>query len=164
MTLMNRVIACLDVKDGRVVKGVGFVNLRDEGDPVVLAERYEAQGADESEVGKVKLVGGVSVGNLVEFALVTTTTRNRAAGAGVAVGARELSFHCLERACRWSPGDRYVIETRDSRNASKQGMVGCLIWRIALNKCSLPARRILIVPHSQSLPHIAGICHTHSEH
>ena len=47
MTLMNRVIACLDVKDGRVVKGVGFVNLRDEGDPVVLAESYEAQGADE---------------------------------------------------------------------------------------------------------------------
>ena len=47
MTLMNRVIACLDVKDGRVVKGVGFVNLRDEGDPVALAERYEAQGADE---------------------------------------------------------------------------------------------------------------------
>jgi len=47
MTLMNRVIACLDVKDGRVVKGVGFVNLRDEGDPVVLAERYETQGADE---------------------------------------------------------------------------------------------------------------------
>jgi cyclase len=41
------VIACLDVKDGRVVKGVGFVNLRDGGDPVVLAERYEAQGADE---------------------------------------------------------------------------------------------------------------------
>jgi hypothetical protein len=86
----------------------------------------QAQGADESEVGKVKLVGGVSVGNLVEFALVTTTTRNRAAGAGVAVGARELSFHCLERACRWSPGDRYVIETRDSRNASKQGTIGCL--------------------------------------
>jgi len=47
MTLTNRVIACLDVKDGRVVKGVGFVNLRDEGDPVELAERYEAQGADE---------------------------------------------------------------------------------------------------------------------
>jgi imidazole glycerol-phosphate synthase subunit HisF len=42
-----RVIPCLDVKDGRVVKGTGFVNLRDEGDPVVLAERYEGQGADE---------------------------------------------------------------------------------------------------------------------
>ena len=45
--LTNRVIACLDVRDGRVVKGTGFVNLRDAGDPVVLAERYEAQGADE---------------------------------------------------------------------------------------------------------------------
>ena len=45
--LTNRIIACLDVKDGRVVKGTSFVNLRDAGDPVVLAERYEAQGADE---------------------------------------------------------------------------------------------------------------------
>ena len=45
--LSRRVIACLDVKDGRVVKGTKFLNLRDSGDPVVLAERYEAQGADE---------------------------------------------------------------------------------------------------------------------
>jgi cyclase len=45
--LTNRIIACLDVMDGRVVKGTSFVNLRDAGDPVVLAERYEAQGADE---------------------------------------------------------------------------------------------------------------------
>jgi len=45
--LSHRVIACLDVKNGRVVKGTKFVNLRDSGDPVVLAERYEAQGADE---------------------------------------------------------------------------------------------------------------------
>jgi cyclase len=45
--LTQRVIACLDVKDGRVVKGTGFVNLRDAGDPIALAERYEAQGADE---------------------------------------------------------------------------------------------------------------------
>jgi cyclase len=45
--LTQRVIACLDVKDGRVVKGTGFVNLRDAGDPVALAERYEMQGADE---------------------------------------------------------------------------------------------------------------------
>lgn len=45
--LTHRVIACLDVKGGRVVKGTNFVKLRDSGDPVVLAERYEAQGADE---------------------------------------------------------------------------------------------------------------------
>jgi len=42
-----RVIPCLDVKDGRVVKGVNFANLRDAGDPVELAAAYGAQGADE---------------------------------------------------------------------------------------------------------------------
>ena len=42
-----RVIPCLDVKDGRVVKGVNFVNLRDAGDPVELAAAYDAAGADE---------------------------------------------------------------------------------------------------------------------
>ena len=47
MPLRPRVIACLDVKDGRVVKGTRFENLRDSGDPVELACRYEEQGADE---------------------------------------------------------------------------------------------------------------------
>src|SRR5216684_7568321 len=42
-----RVIPCLDVKDGRVVKGVNFVNLRDAGDPVAAAMAYDAAGADE---------------------------------------------------------------------------------------------------------------------
>jgi cyclase len=45
--LTRRVIVCLDVKGGRVVKGVQFVQLRDVGDPVELAARYEAEGADE---------------------------------------------------------------------------------------------------------------------
>ena len=45
--LCKRVIPCLDVKDGRVVKGVSFVELRDAGDPVESAVAYEAQGADE---------------------------------------------------------------------------------------------------------------------
>jgi imidazole glycerol-phosphate synthase subunit HisF len=43
----KRVIPCLDVDSGRVVKGVGFVDLRDAGDPVELASRYDAAGADE---------------------------------------------------------------------------------------------------------------------
>src|SRR5438477_3500946 len=43
----KRVIPCLDVDAGRVVKGVGFVDLRDAGDPVELAARYDAAGADE---------------------------------------------------------------------------------------------------------------------
>jgi cyclase len=45
--LAKRVIPCLDVKDGRVVKGIQFVNLRDAGDPVEAAMAYDAQGADE---------------------------------------------------------------------------------------------------------------------
>ena len=45
--LASRIIPCLDVKDGRVVKGVNFVGLRDAGDPVELAARYDADGADE---------------------------------------------------------------------------------------------------------------------
>lgn len=47
MSLAVRVIPCLDVADGRVVKGVNFLNLRDQGDPVELAAEYAAQGADE---------------------------------------------------------------------------------------------------------------------
>ena len=47
MTLAIRVIPCLDVHDGRVVKGVNFTNLRDAGDPVELAATYSAEGADE---------------------------------------------------------------------------------------------------------------------
>jgi cyclase len=42
-----RLIPCLDVTGGRVVKGVRFVDLTDEGDPVELAARYDAEGADE---------------------------------------------------------------------------------------------------------------------
>lgn len=45
--LRKRVIVCLDVQDGRVVKGVSFQGLRDVGNPVELAQRYEAEGADE---------------------------------------------------------------------------------------------------------------------
>jgi len=47
VTLAKRVIPCLDVHAGRVVKGVNFVGLRDAGDPVAIAQRYDAEGADE---------------------------------------------------------------------------------------------------------------------
>ncbi len=45
--LAKRIIPCLDVKDGRVVKGIGFLDLRDAGDPVEIAKAYDDQGADE---------------------------------------------------------------------------------------------------------------------
>lgn len=47
MALAKRIIPCLDVAGGRVVKGVNFLNLRDAGDPVELAKRYNEAGADE---------------------------------------------------------------------------------------------------------------------
>ena len=47
MTLAKRIIPCLDVAGGRVVKGVNFLNLKDAGDPVDLAKRYDQEGADE---------------------------------------------------------------------------------------------------------------------
>ncbi len=61
MSLSMRVIPCLDVADGRVVKGVNFANLADKGDPVELARRYYEQGADE-----------------LTFLDVTATTEDRA--------------------------------------------------------------------------------------
>ncbi|RTZ67178.1 MAG: imidazole glycerol phosphate synthase subunit HisF [Aquificaceae bacterium] len=47
MALAKRIIPCLDVDNGRVVKGINFVNIRDAGDPVEVAERYNREGADE---------------------------------------------------------------------------------------------------------------------
>lgn len=64
--LTKRVIACLDVTAGRVVKGVNFVDLRDAGDPVELADRYNQQGADE-----------------IVFLDITATSDNRATLADV---------------------------------------------------------------------------------
>ena len=47
MSLAKRIIPCLDVRDGRVVKGVKFVDIKDAGDPVEVAKRYDSEGADE---------------------------------------------------------------------------------------------------------------------
>ena len=74
--LTKRVIPCMDVKDGRVVKGVNFVDLRDAGDPVELAAAYDRAGADE-----------------VVFLDITATSDNRATTIDMAArAARELSI------------------------------------------------------------------------
>lgn len=70
--LTKRVIPCMDVKDGRVVKGVNFVNLRDAGDPIELANRYDEEGADE-----------------VIFLDITATSDDRATTVGLASRASE---------------------------------------------------------------------------
>ena len=66
--LAKRIIPCLDVRDGRVVKGVNFVNIRDAGDPVELARVYSDQGADESVVLDITATsdGGATVADVVE--------------------------------------------------------------------------------------------------
>jgi cyclase len=64
--LKRRIIPCLDIKDGRTVKGINFINLRDAGDPVELAKEYARQGADE-----------------LVFLDITATIENRKALAGL---------------------------------------------------------------------------------
>jgi len=72
--LSKRIIACLDVRDGRVVKGVNFEGLRTAGDPAELARRYNAEGVDE----------------LVILDITATTEQRRAMAATIASVAREL--------------------------------------------------------------------------
>ncbi len=73
--LTKRVIPCLDVKDGRVVKGVNFVSLRDAGDPVELARAYDREGADE-----------------VVFLDITATSDNRATTIEMAACGRGAGY------------------------------------------------------------------------
>lgn len=75
MSVAVRVIPCLDVADGRVVKGVNFLNLRDAGDPVELARKYYEQGADE-----------------ITFLDVTATVDNRATTYDVVRATAEQVF------------------------------------------------------------------------
>src|SRR3954462_5750461 len=75
MTVRARVIPCLDVAQGRVVKGVNFVALRDAGDPVEQARAYDAAGADE-----------------LMFLDITASTENRAAILDVVARTADVCF------------------------------------------------------------------------
>ena len=77
--LAKRIIPCLDIKDGRVVKGVNFVNLRDAGDPVEQARLYDGQGADE-----------------LVFLDISATTRRTQDHAGVGRPRRGYSLHAVD--------------------------------------------------------------------
>ncbi len=78
--LSKRIIPCLDVKEGRVVKGKNFINLVDAGSPVELAERYSKEGADElvflditasNEKRKILINLVTEVAKLLEFHLLS---------------------------------------------------------------------------------------------
>ena len=77
MSVAVRVIPCLDVDDGRVVKGVNFENLRDAGDPVALARAYGEQGADELTFLDVTASSG---DRATMFDVVARTAAKAAAG------------------------------------------------------------------------------------
>ena len=101
--LTKRIIPCLDVNEGRVVKGVNFVNLRDAGDPVEIARAYNAQGADE-----------------IVFLDITATHENRRTVIGVVEATAKEVFVPLTV----GGGIRSVEDIRDilSAGADKVGI------------------------------------------
>ena len=131
--LARRVIPCLDVRDGRVVKGVNFVDIRDAGDPVELARRYDAEGADEltflditasSEKRKtlVDLVERVSRVLFIPFTVgggIRTLEDMRAvlaAGADkVSVGTAAVRDPQLIRRARDEFGSQFIVVSLDVR-------------------------------------------------
>ena len=135
--LTKRIIPCLDVKDGRTVKGVGFLDLQDAGDPVELASRYDAQGADEicfldiaaSHEGRKTLLDAVSraaerifipltVGGGVHE--VTDVQRLLDAGADkVAINTAAVRNPGLVRAASDRFGNQAIVVAVDAKRAAR---------------------------------------------
>lgn len=112
--LARRIIPCLDIRDGRVVKGVNFVSLRDAGDPVELASIYESSGADE----------------LVFLDITATVEGRKATGDVVRAVARELTIPFAV-----GGGVDGVEDVRDLLRA------GC--DKVSLNSAAVRDRKIL---------------------
>jgi cyclase len=131
--LKTRIIPCLDVKDGRTVKGVNFVDLKDAGDPVALARAYDAQGADElcflditaSHEGRGTLLETVS--RTAEACFMPLTVGGgvrsvedmvallRAGADKVAINSAAVSDPGLISACAAKAGRQCVVVAIDAR-------------------------------------------------
>jgi cyclase len=137
--LKVRVIPCLDVKDGRVVKGVNFVNLRDAGDPVEAAVAYDAAGADElcflditashedrdiildvvrrtAEVCFMPLTVGGGVRTVADIRALLRSGADKVSINTAAVNRRDFVKEAAEKF-----GDQCIVVAIDARNASKPG-------------------------------------------
>lgn len=133
--LKTRIIPCLDVKDGRTVKGVNFVDLKDAGDPVALARAYDAQGADElcflditaSHEGRGTLLDIVSrtaeacfmpltVGGGVR-AVEDLVALLRAGADKVAINSAAVADPALISACAAKAGRQCVVVAIDARKS-----------------------------------------------
>jgi imidazole glycerol-phosphate synthase subunit HisF len=102
--VLKRVIPCLDVDKGRVVKGTNFVGLRDAGDPVELAERYDTEGADElvfldisasheARQTTLEMVGRVAESIFIPFTVGGGIRAVADAGAALRAGADKVSVN-----------------------------------------------------------------------
>jgi imidazole glycerol-phosphate synthase subunit HisF len=135
--LMKRIIACLDVRDGRVAKGVNFESLRDVGDPVALAKRYERDGADEIvfldiaatqearttllEVVRstadrvfIPLTVGGGINSVDDVAAVLRAGADKVSVNSAAVRAPELIDRCAERF-----GSQCVVASIDAKGVGR---------------------------------------------
>jgi imidazole glycerol-phosphate synthase subunit HisF len=137
--LKVRVIPCLDVKDGRVVKGVNFVNLRDAGDPVEAAVAYDAAGADElcflditashedrdiildvvrrtAEVCFMPLTVGGGVRTVADIRALLRSGADKVSINTAAVNRRDFVKEAAEKF-----GDQCIVAAIDARKTSKPG-------------------------------------------
>ena len=144
--LKSRVIPCLDVKDGRVVKGVNFVNLRDAGDPVQCAIAYDKAGADElcfldiaashedrgilldvvrrtAEVCFMPLTVGGGVRKIEDIRQLLLAGADKASINSAAVADRQFVRAAAEKF-----GSQCVVVAIDAKRASKAGEPPC--WEI----------------------------------
>ncbi len=150
---MIRVVPCLDVKDGRVVKGVNFVGLRDAGDPVELAARYDREGADEvvflditasheqrdtivdlarhtaEEVFIPFTIGG-GLRSVDDVRAVLAAGADKVSINSAAVRAPELISRCAERF-----GSQCIVVAIDAKRREEGG------WEVYLNGGRLPTGR-----------------------
>ena len=134
-----RVIPCLDVKDGRVVKGVNFVNLRDAGDPVAAAIAYDEAGADEltflditashenrgimldvvrrtAEACFMPLTVGGGVGSIEDIRALLTSGADKVSINTAAVARRSFVKEAAEKF-----GDQCIVVAIDAKQVSKPG-------------------------------------------
>lgn len=154
--LAKRIIPCLDVKDGRTVKGVNFVDLRDAGDPVELAWNYSQQGADElvflditatHEKRKtlVELVKAVARQINIPFTIGGGITEIADADALLNAGADKISINSaavrnpdLINQLADAFGVQFVILAVDTRRTGDKNIVHLNGGRIATEKETLP--------------------------
>lgn len=154
--LAKRIIPCLDVKDGRTVKGVNFVDLRDAGDPVELAWNYSQQGADElvflditatHEKRKtlVELVKAVARQINIPFTIGGGITEIADADALLNAGADKISINSaavrnpdLINQLADAFGVQFVILAVDTRRTDNRNIVHLNGGRIATEKETLP--------------------------